>query len=344
MTSSQSRIHAQTVLDEDESSADDGKYPTDYQDIDNVLESFEKEMDALTRPLDQQVSLRERVAQAKAQRISQTTKPTVTTTPISQDNTTTRETPVTTQNRFFSSPPPVETPAHNRFSHLPDLPTTHDATREEISESPFRFVSRSKNSNADRSESSDWKRGVLDYMRNVLDQQEAAMRCLEQEKTDTKAHYQARVRQLEDENQQLRRALDQTQYDRDALRSELDARENYQSLPRRYQSPSPPRDSRYQQRYPSEPIRTPPRSDRNANSFHSPRFSVRRQERDASYYSEPKRPSGMSRFSPGTRFVAELSKMMDLEVGHHAPLSLIVDRELDRQLTKAPFYYESLKY
>jgi len=35
---------------------------------------------------------------------------------------------------------------------------------------------------------------------------------------------------------------------------------------------------------------------------------------------------------------------MDLEVGHHAPLSLIVDRELDRQLTKAPFYYESLKY
>jgi hypothetical protein len=35
-------------------------------------------------------------------------------------------------------------------------------------------------------------------------------------------------------------------------------------------------------------------------------------------------------FSPGTKFVAELSNVMKLEEGIHAPLSVIMDKHWDR--------------
>jgi hypothetical protein len=35
-------------------------------------------------------------------------------------------------------------------------------------------------------------------------------------------------------------------------------------------------------------------------------------------------------FSPGTKFVAELSNVMELEKGYHAPLSAVMDKYWDR--------------
>jgi hypothetical protein len=42
-------------------------------------------------------------------------------------------------------------------------------------------------------------------------------------------------------------------------------------------------------------------------------------------------------FSPGTKFVAELAQVMDIEVGHYAPLSFILDQHWDKL---APYYKE----
>ena len=35
-------------------------------------------------------------------------------------------------------------------------------------------------------------------------------------------------------------------------------------------------------------------------------------------------------FTPGTRFVAELTQLMQMETGHHVPLSIIVDKHWDK--------------
>lgn len=151
----------------------------------------------------------------------------------------------------------------------------------------------------------DWK-STWDSMRRQLEEQDEAVRRLVHENDDLKrsAVY---ARQVEAENQQILRELKQIRGHVELLEQEnRDLRRELQQS----RDEAPPRGSY-----------TP-----------SVRFSDTRRA-----YTPP--PSWKTRttrheYSPGTKIVAELAKMVDLNIGDHAPLSLMLDEEIERMAAR----------
>ena len=91
-----------------------------------------------------------------------------------------------------------------------------------------------------------------------------------------------------------------------------------------------------QQPPPPQPTRTPPTSMRSPKyesyeqQQRGPPASARRSTAAASASPHTTNTRNRRVFSPGTQFVAELATMMEIEVGHHAPLSFLVDKHWDK--------------
>jgi hypothetical protein len=152
------------------------------------------------------------------------------------------------------------------------------------------------------------------------------MRVLEQDNKDMKAY----ILQAQEDNQAMRLQMDRLEaqmrtMEQDAhdmarrLRAEQEKQYTFTTQSRSQPRASPDR------RQPSE--------------FYDPRDrdyvprSPPSSWRPREVATEPRLPSNLKvDFSPGTKFVAELTKVLDLDAGHHAPLSQILDRQLQREM------------
>ena len=225
-------------------------------------------------------------------------------------------------------PAPVETPAYNLF---PASTTNNRRGRESHRQDTSRdnFASRrdekmntghSREAKVDNS----WQ-DALEKMRVTLAQQDQ------------------RIRDLERENEDLRHELQSSRAPPQSYRSEprpyrTDASSPYREDPRSYkENPSPyrqedparmhPREQEppsIQRPYREEPMgRTPmTASSTFRTSPHTPRGPPNR----INFLSSPAGDA----FSPGTKFVAELARLLKMEEGHHAPLSVILDKHWDQ--------------
>lgn len=90
---------------------------------------------------------------------------------------------------------------------------------------------------------------------------------------------------------------------------------HHESQSRRYEEPNGRRPSSTTSTYRSSRMSTP------ARNIPSPPKRIH-----TTTTSIPEEHDGLEEFTPGTRFVAKLATLMRLEMGHHAPLSVILDR------------------
>jgi hypothetical protein len=231
-------------------------------------------------------------------------------------------------------PAPVETPAYNLF---PSSTTNNRRGRESHREDTSRdnFASRrdeNMKTGLAREEKLDnsWQ-DALENMRATLAQQDQRIRELERDNKDLRHELQSS------------RAPPQSRKEPQSYRSEprpyqADASSPYREDPRSYrEDPSPYRQEEPARMYPREqeppsiqrPYREEPmgRTPMSASSTfrtspHTPRGPPNRIDLLSSPAGDP--------FSPGTKFVAELARLLKMEDGHHAPLSLILDKHWDQ--------------
>lgn len=200
---------------------------------------------------------------------------------------------------YGGGPDPVETPG----------PAVNMATR---SSSHNRSGSDVLPSNS--SGGGDWET-TLNHMRATLRQQEE------------------RILELERENKDLRRALAESDTGRRQPPSPSQQYASYGTRRSAYhqQQPSEEDWARSGMTFHSTQLSTPPResdyfqdtmekghdNDRNTNTSRQRRIDVILENTE-------------QEFTPGTRFVAELARLMRMENGHHAPLSVMLDKHWDR--------------
>jgi hypothetical protein len=155
----------------------------------------------------------------------------------------------------------------------------------------------------------------MDYAGTAVDDWEVTLNRM-QAKLEEKDH---KIKELEHENRELKRLLMQQENERTATpgRQPPSPSTTYNQQLHRYDNDS----SRRQQRsyynsesanrtFRSTQLSTPPRDDDDV--VPSRRFDVIPEDNDD--------------FTPGTKFVAELARLMKIENGHHAPLSVVLDK------------------
>lgn len=262
-----SRIRPLTVEDDDDDASFEDSPNENREYHKSLFSSIEKDLDYITKTLDDDDVTFDHILEKARNRHT----PNIQRTPPTSSLPTFHENLTSSRSQLFptpkSAPRPVESPAPQWLSYIA---ATEDPTPEQMHRKNMNSIP----SPVPNNKNNDDMKSAIESMRNVVERQEA------------------RMRQLEIENQELR----------DVIRH-LRSRERM--IPQ------------------TEPRRRPP------TEYTPPR----RRYEDISL--NPSRRE--SSFSPGTRFVAELSKVMDLEVGHHAPLSLILDRELERQHQESYF-------
>jgi hypothetical protein len=235
-------------------------------------------------------------------------------------------------------PAPVETPAYNLFpSSTANKRAGREIHREDTSREHFASRRDEKiNTGRSREDKPDnsWQ-DALEKMRVTLAQQDQ------------------RIRELERENEDLHQAL---QSSRAPPQSRKEP-QSYRSEPRPYRTgasgphredPNSYREdpSPYRQQ---EPARTYPR-EQEPPSIQPP--SIQRPYREepmgrtpmsasSTFRTSPRTPGGPPNridllssqagdpFSPGTKFVVELARLLKMDKGHHAPLSVILDKHWD---------------
>lgn len=358
LTMTTSRIRPVTVNDEDDESVESQQSRHSHtagRSTIRTMESFAHELDDLTRSLEQGPDLQEMVHRARTATQSAAARSSPYGAVQNSNNryadyrTTpergTRPSSMRPQSRTTPTggePLPVRTP--------PYQPSQQQQQRSPVPPPADPYV-RFDDENCDRYKSRPppvvaHDRGkdvsaaslqlILDSMRDTLDRQESHIRSLEQE------------------NEALRVAFDRS------ARPVTERPLVYEKSPRRRREP-------WEQSQPLSapaPVRSPP-PPAPLYDYVPPSSSSRREQQQQPYASTPLSRSpapvntysrGQSReytppaalyrrgvaqeeeedarrgrpFSPGTKFVAELSNVMDLDVGYHAPLSVIMDKHWDR--------------
>jgi hypothetical protein len=337
--------------------------------IENVINSFNQELDHLTKSLDDVLSTRYRSspdenrqyssfstaqkppplkhvldpppsldkvsplhsglestpARSRTSRYasSSTARPPMSTTPA-------RSVTRSASTRAEPPPPPVETPAYNLFpSSSTNYRRCRESRREDTSRDNFESRRDEKmNTGLNREDKLDNSRqDALEKMRVTLAQQDQ------------------RILELERENKDLRHELQSSRAPPQSYRSEprpyrADASSSpYREDPRSYkEEPSPYRQEEPARMYPREqelpsiqPYREEPmgRTPMTASSTFrtSPHTPLGPPNRNSiNLLSSP----ADDPFSPGTKFVAELARLLTMEEGHHAPLSVILDKHWDQ--------------
>ena len=211
-------------------------------------------------------------------------------------------------------PAPVQTPGFPSYSAPAATPNRH---REE-------YARRSPTDPIDREVSDpkveDWE-DALEKMRKTLSAQEE------------------RIRMLERENRELRKELKDRQTREEPPRSYGHERP-FREDPSPYREPHP-RNNNLEEAssiaHGTYSIREEPKGRRPTSSSGSITFRSQYSTPNRAILSPPKRihttipPNQFDDpFSPGTKFVAELARLMKMEEGHHAPLSVILDKHWDQ--------------
>jgi chromosome segregation ATPase len=151
------------------------------------------------------------------------------------------------------------------------------------------------------SSTNDWEL-TLDRMKETLSQQER------------------RIHDLERENKDLRRMLDEVGRRQPLSPQERQQQQSYSLRSRRSSYQQPEDLASRGMTFRSTQLSTPPRDNEYQDDFDT--LNQRRRV-DVLFENEQD-------FTPGTRFVAELARLMKMENGHHAPLSVILDKHWDR--------------
>jgi hypothetical protein len=147
---------------------------------------------------------------------------------------------------------------------------------------------------------------------------------------ETLQHQDRTIRNLQRENEDLKRQL----------RSQQESKTLYETYPQQTQPPS--NDYRYQfgdhRHRPSSTSTAgttslggePSRRYHRDNEGAATATGDRRVDVIAEGWDDGCYDGETNGFTPGTKFVAELARLMKLEEGHHAPLSVILDKHWDR--------------
>jgi hypothetical protein len=223
-----------------------------------------------------------------------------------------------TSTRAEPPPAPVETPAYNLF---PSSTTNNRRGRESHREDTSRdnFASRRDemmNTGFSREVKVDngWQ-DALEKMRVTLAQQDQRIRELERENEDLRHELQSSRPPPQSQKEPEPRP-----YRGDASSPYREDPRSYREDPSRFRHEDPARMHPRVQEPPS--LQRPFREEPIGRSPHTPRGPPNRINLLSSPADDP--------FSPGTKFVAELARLLKMEEGHHAPLSLILDKHWDQ--------------
>jgi hypothetical protein len=136
---------------------------------------------------------------------------------------------------------------------------------------------------------------------------------------ETLSQQQRRIQDLERENKDLRRMLDEVGR-RQSPSPQQPQHPSYSYGGRRSGHHQQPEDLASRgMTFRSTQLSTPPRD----NDYQDDFDTLHRRQADVLVEHELE-------FTPGTRFVAELARLMKMEHGHHAPLSVMLDKHWDR--------------
>ena len=177
---------------------------------------------------------------------------------------------------------------------------------------------------------------LLGKMRRALDDQERIIQKLQEENDMLREKLRTQSSRARREEAERLFTLEASRMEDDHSSYYHDYRQNFNA----YQDATPNRTRRFtsqQDYYHEEPkARRPPPASKASPYRRTPASTPARGIRSPPrrIYTGPMRSEeiflGTEAFTPGTRLVAKLATLMKMEYGHHAPLSVILDRHWDQ--------------